>query len=73
MAHVIGVDDVDVEAATGLGILVTHALTELVLHPPRGEGADDVYNTEVIARWQRCFDTKSVWGVPPESVPLPAH
>lgn len=49
MAHVIGVDDVDVEAATELGILVTHALTEFVLHAPRAEVSDHVYNTEVIA------------------------
>ena len=73
MAHIIGVDDVDVEAAIELGILVTHALPESVLHALSGEVADYVYNTEVIARWQSCFGTKSVWGVGPDPVPLPAR
>jgi hypothetical protein len=73
MAHIIGVDDVDVEAAIELGILVTHALPKSVLHAPRGEVPDYVYNTELIARWQSRFGTESVWGVPPESGPLPAR
>src|SRR6266540_3663918 len=73
MAHIIGVDDVDVEAATDLGILVTHAPPECVLHAPCGEVPDDIYNAEVIARWQSHSGTKSVWGRPPESVPLPAR
>ena len=58
MAHIIGVDDVDVEAATELGI---------------GEVPNYVYNTEVIARWQSRFGPKSVWSVPSKSVPLAAR
>src|SRR5882724_766842 len=73
MAHIIGVDDVDVEVAIELGILVIHALPRSVLHAPRGEVPDYVYNTEVIARWQSHFGTESVWSVPSESVPLPAR
>ena len=71
-AHVIGVDDVDVEAATEVGPLGTHALTEFVLHAPRAEVSDHVYNTEVIALAELLWH-QELWSLPSESVPLPAR
>lgn len=37
--------------------------TESVLHALRGEVPDNVYNKEVIERWESRFGGKSVWGV----------
>ena len=45
---------------SGLGPGIRWA-TESVLHALRGEVPDNVYNREVIARWQSRFGGKSVW------------
>jgi D-3-phosphoglycerate dehydrogenase / 2-oxoglutarate reductase len=47
--------------------------TESVLNALRGEVPDNVYNTEVIPRWQSRFGGKSMWDVRPEPVPSPAR
>ncbi len=46
---------------SGLGPGIRWA-TESVLHALRGEVPDNVYNKEVIPRWQSRFGGKSVWG-----------
>ena len=45
---------------SGLGPGITWA-TESVLRALRGEVPDNVYNKEVIPRWERRFGGKSVW------------
>jgi len=45
---------------SGLGPGIQWA-TESVLHALRGEVPDNVYNKEVIPRWERRFGGKSVW------------
>ena len=45
---------------SGLGPGIRWA-TESVLHALRGEIPDNVYNKEVIPRWERRFGGKSVW------------
>jgi D-3-phosphoglycerate dehydrogenase / 2-oxoglutarate reductase len=47
--------------------------TESVLHALGGEVPDNVYNTEVIPRWQRCVGGQRVWGVRPDAVPPSAR
>ena len=41
-----------------------------MLHALRGEVPDNVYNTQVIPRWESCFAGKSVWDV---KLTLPAR
>jgi hypothetical protein len=45
---------------SGLGPGIAWA-TESVLSALRGEVPDNVYNKDVIPRWQRRFGGKSVW------------
>jgi phosphoglycerate dehydrogenase-like enzyme len=46
--------------------------TESVLRALRGEVPNNVYNREVIPRWQRRFGGRSVWGRPPQAIASPA-
>jgi phosphoglycerate dehydrogenase-like enzyme len=52
---------VSANVGSGLGPGIRWA-TESVLHALRGEVPDNVYNKEVIPRWQSRFGGKSVWG-----------
>jgi phosphoglycerate dehydrogenase-like enzyme len=47
--------------------------TESILRALRGEVPDNVYNTEVIPRWQSRFAGRNVWDVKPDPVTLPAR
>jgi phosphoglycerate dehydrogenase-like enzyme len=57
---------------SGLGPGIRWA-TESVLCALRGEVPDNVYNTEVIPRWQSRFAGRSVWAVKPDPMTLPAR
>jgi phosphoglycerate dehydrogenase-like enzyme len=51
---------ISANVGSGLGPGIQWA-TESVLHALRGEAPDNVYNQEVIPRWQHRFAGKSVW------------